>query len=247
MRYAIVEDNPFAAEHLRQLVSSLRKDWELVFTADSVEQTAKELAGGAGIDFMFMDIELEDGKCFKLFEKIKTTMPIIFTTAYDEYAIQAFKVNGIDYILKPISKKDLGFALDKMDMIARTKKSAEAETVPQAIQTERLLTTSSDQYSYIDISDVSWFICEDNCVFAMMKGGGSKLLTLPNLSELEKVLPPQNFFRVSRNVIASIKSIRKVSKYLRGRLLVNVGEGKEMIEVCISAPRRDDFLKWMGR
>lgn len=243
-----MEDNPFAAEHLRQLVSSLRKDWELVFTADSVEQMAKELAGGADVDFMFMDIELEDGQCFKLFEKIKTTMPIIFTTAYEEYAIQAFKVNGIDYILKPISKKDLGFALDKMDMIVGSiKGAAEAEPAPQTRQSERLLTMSTDQYDYVNISDVSWFICEDNCVFAMMKGGGSKLLTLPNLSELEKVLPPKDFFRVSRNVVASIQSIRKVSKYLRGRLLVNVGEGKDTIEVCISAPKRDSFLKWMGR
>ena len=117
MRYAIVENEELALLNMRRSVEELRPDYLLVFTAESVEDTITQLQAHTQLDLIFMDIELTDGNCFQIFQQVKVATPIIFTTAYDDYAIQAFKVNSIDYLLKPISDRELQRAIEKFEML----------------------------------------------------------------------------------------------------------------------------------
>lgn len=253
-RYAIIEDNQFAMEHLCQSVKRLRRDYEPVFKASSVKETVDFLKSSPEVELIFMDIELADGKCFAIFDQIKTVIPIIFTTAYDEFAIQAFKVNGIDYLLKPVSDQDLAYAIDKFEHLSSVRNPQpqvspaveESPTVSYA-KTGRILTVSGEKYGYIAIDDIAYFISEDNYVFACLNSGGHRLVNLTSLSYLEPMLPSDRFFRLSRSIIASIKSIESVSKYFRGRLLVKLKSGNEQREVIVSASNRDTFLEWLGR
>jgi DNA-binding LytR/AlgR family response regulator len=252
IKYAIIEDNPFAMEHLRLAVSHLRHEYELVFTATSVEETTRYLQSSPDIQLIFMDIELSDGKCFTIFERVATVVPIIFTTAYDDFAIQAFKVNGVDYLLKPIEENALAHAIDKFEHLRLTGNVSPAPMMEEPTsnagnKVKRILTVSGDKYSYIKLSDVSFFMSEDNYVFVYLKEADRRMINLNNLSELEKILPGEDFFRISRNVIASIDCIKVVSKYFRGRLLVKLESYKESPEISVSASKRDQFLEWLGR
>ena len=252
-RFAIIEDNPFALEHLCQSVKRLRRDYEPVFKASSVKETVDFLKSSPDVELIFMDIELADGKCFAIFDQVKTVIPIIFTTAYDEFAIQAFKVNGMDYLLKPVSDQDLAYAIDKFEHLSSIRNPqlpaspVPEETTVSAVNTGRILTVSGEKYGYIDIDDIAYFISEDNYVFACLNSGIQRLVNLTSLSYLEPMLPSDRFFRLSRSIIASIKSIESVSKYFRGRLLVKLKSGNEQREVTVSASNRDTFLEWLGR
>lgn len=254
MRYAIIEDNHFAREHLRILISKIRPDWELAFIGTSVASTVMYLKDSPDIDLMFMDIELSDGRCFAIFEQTGTTVPVIFTTAYDEFAIQAFKVNSLGYILKPVNENELNHAIDKYEYL-RTQVMNGGHKDDSNIQSrdvaatsiQRILISSGDKYTYIHLDDISYFTSEDNYVFAFLKNGSSHLITIKNLSSLDEMLPADRFFRLSRNVIASIESISSVSKYHRGRLKVVVCAGDSTIEIMVSAERRDYFLNWFGQ
>lgn len=244
LRYAIIEDNVFALELLKRLVGKLRPSYDLVFTGGTVKE-AVDLLKSNPPDLLFLDIELSDGKCFSIFENLHTTIPIIFTTAYSEFAIQAFKVNSVDYLLKPITECDLAHALDKFEMFRAN--NALTRPMPQESSSPRILTESGDKYSYIDIKDVEYFMSEDNYVFAHLKGGVRCMIKIKNLSELEAVLPHNDFFRISRNIITSIWVISSVSKFFRGRLSVVLDSSFGSINISVSASRRDEFLVWYGR
>lgn len=246
IRYAIIEDNPFAVEHLKQMISRLRCDWELAFSASSVAKTAKFFQSGDPVDLIFMDVELSDGKCFSIFDQINTVVPIIFTTAYDNHAIHAFRVNAVDYILKPVDEPKLLHSIDKFEYLYR--KNAQNPGVAVVGEaSDRILTVSGDKYNYVNVAEVSYFISEDHCVFAVMGDGTRRMTNLSNLAELVISLPKKDFFRISRNVIVSIVSISNVSKFFKGRLLVSVGSGSSVLEISVSATRRDAFLSWLGK
>lgn len=244
LRYAIIEDNVFALELLKRLVGKLRPSYDLVFTGGTVKE-AVDLLKSNPPDLLFLDIELSDGKCFSIFENLHTTVPIIFTTAYSEFAIQAFKVNSVDYLLKPITECDLANALDKFELFRANNDLT--RPMPQESFSPRILTESGDKYSYIDIKDVEYFMSEDNYVFAHLKGGVRCMIKIKNLSELEAVLPHNDFFRISRNIITSIWVISSVSKFFRGRLSVVLDSSFGLINISVSASRRDEFLVWYGR
>lgn len=246
IRYAIIEDNPFAVEHLKQMIMQLRRDWELVFSASSVAKTTSFLQSGESVDLIFMDIELSDDKCFAIFDHINTVVPIIFTTAYDSHAIRAFKVNAVDYLLKPVDTTKLLHAIDKFECLFPNVSANTASAVSDET-TDRILTVSGDKYNYVNISEVSYFISEDHCVLAILGDGTRRMTNFPNLTELEATLTKKDFFRISRNVIVSIGSIIKVSKYFKGRLLVTISSGTETLDISVPASRRDSFLSWLGK
>lgn len=228
------------------MITRLRRDWTPVFTAVSVADTVTFLQSGTEVDLIFLDIELSDGKSFDVFEQVNTVVPIIFTTAYDNHAIQAFKVNGVDYLLKPIDEQELAHALDKYDHLHQHK-PVSANITPTVEHTDRVLTVSGDKYDYINISDINYLISEDHCVFAILNNGTRRMISMSNLSEIEEVLPTKMFFRISRNIIASIGSIIRVRKYFKSRLIINIGHPDNEQEICISAQRRDSFLSWLGK
>lgn len=265
MTYAIIEDEQLARQRLQMIVAQMRPQYRLTFEAETVEQAVGYFQGPALPDLVFMDIELADGNCFDIFREVEVHTPIIFTTAYDEYTLQAFKQNSIDYLLKPLKEAEVHQAITKFEHLhqttaqppmdwrrltemlqmaadAATPRPASAEAAPA-----RILTISGDTYSYAQLGDVAFFQSEDDYVYAWLHSGKCRMTTFHNLQELEAVLPAGDFFQLSRAIVANIQSIAKVSKYFRGRLLVKLRAGDEQQEVTVSATRRDDFLAWMGR
>lgn len=251
MKYIIVENESFALQSLKQMVTHLHPDYQLVFTAESVESVVKFFQTGVEVDFALMDIELVDGNCFEIFDLVHVEIPIIFTTAYDEYAIRAFQVNSIGYLLKPIMEKDVQAALDKLEIFMKRQQTCIDYAKLYQYQklrneNDRILLCSGESYSYARFSDISFFLSEDRYVFAYLTTGSRRITEYANLSEVENEVDVQVFFRLSRSIVANISSIVSVKKYFNGRLKVVVCAGETCQEVIISAVRKQSFLNWMG-
>jgi len=254
IRYAIIEDNNYALKHLRMLVETLRPQWQNVFTGKGVTDTVHFLESGEELDLIFLDIELTDGGCFEIFESIETDVPIIFTTAYKDFAVKAFKLNSVGYVLKPVSSKELEEAISKFEYLYLRQKTASdteetepAKTAYDSIPASRILTVNGDRYDYIKVEDIVYFESEDSYVFAHIRGRRRRLIQHQSLTKLEELLPRDSFFRVSRNMIISIGSIKSVGKYLRGRLLVRIEGSDGDIDLTVAPTKRDAFLEWLGR
>lgn len=240
MKYAIFEDELFASQRLQLCMSKLRPNYELVKTGTAVAEAIDYFNGKPDIDIAFMDVELADANCFVLFERANVTVPLIFTTAYEEFALKAFKVNTVDYLLKPIDEAAVLLAINKFE------KMAPATPVHLPDKQQRILILSGDNYTYANISDIAYVMSEGNYTYIYLTDGRHKLTNFKNLSEAEKALEGHDFFQLSRNIIASINSIRRVSKYFHGRLLVQIASGDDHREVTVSSSRKDEFLNWFG-
>ncbi len=249
MKYAIIENEGFARLSLQKIVSSLRSDFELCFTAETVADSVAMINEHPDIDLIFMDIELDDGICFDIFMQTEVKVPVIFTTAYDEYAVKAFKVDSIDYLLKPIQVKDVQKAIGRFEerrsmrndyrKFAYNYMSAKART--------RILVNRGEDYIFVNIEDIAWFEAEDKYVTIVFKTGESMLTNLPSLEVTYQELDANRFFRISRSVLASIESITRVTKHFKGRLQVELKAAETVRKETVSAPRRQSFLSWLGQ
>ena len=252
MKYAIIENEYFALENLKQTIATLRPNYELVFTSDSVEETTHFFINNGQVDLVFMDIELVDGNCFEIFDKVNVQAPIIFTTAYDEFALRAFKVNSIDYLLKPLSALDVKQAIEKHERNSHRQVMPNWNFVQELVKgretsSQRVLTVCGDSYSYVNMDDIAGFVSEDKCIFAYQKGGGRKMTEMQNLAEVEELVDSENFFRLSRDMIVNISSVEAVHEFFHARLSVTVMLGGEQHKVVVvSTARKKDFLDWMG-
>ena len=213
----------------------------------SVEEALRTLRKAVP-DLLLVDIRLSDGLCFDVFERMPVNTPVIFTTAYDEYALRAFRVNGIDYLLKPIEEKDLERALAKFETNNLPNPSSEEyrslmTAYLGSVKKNRFLVSVGDTFRYVDASDIAFFYSEDKYNY-LHTFGGKRYIINYSLEQLEAMLERNDFFRVSRSCIAHIKSVRKVSKFFGGRLLVSFSP-ECPLEVIVSRSRADGFLKWM--
>lgn len=250
MRYVIFEDELFAMQRLQLIVERLHPDYELAFKGTTVAEAIDFFQTGEAVDLVFMDIELADGNCFGISDEVNVNTPIIFTTAYDEFALRAFKVHSIDYLLKPIAESDLSLAITKFERLRSERQSlpdySQLARQPKLGST-RILTVSGDNFLYIKLPEVAYFMSEDNYVFAYTTTGKRRMTNFSNLQDVLKILPGEDFFQLSRNIIASIGSIRSVSKFFRGRLTVHLKAGDEEQECTVSSSRREEFLAWLGK
>lgn len=259
MRYLIIEDEQYAAERLKMIVDKLRPDYELAGTAASVERSVEMLNAEPDIDLCFTDIELQDGSCFSMFDRIQSHAPFIFTTAYDEYALNAFRENSVDYLLKPLKVQEVERALDKFERfhaaarpadysaLLRTLEVLQAKTSLADGSPSRILTVSGDNYGFVDTSDIAFLQSDGMYIYAYTTKGKQRLTRFRNMQEAEAALPKSSFFQLSRSIIASIGSIQKVTKYFHNRLLVTIAAAAEQREVTVSTTRKEDFLLWLGR
>lgn len=247
-KFIVIENEHIARRQLINSIQSLRPDWRCIGYSETVTETVDLLNSCEDCDLIFMDIELDDGNCFDILQLMDIDTPVIFTTAYSEYALRAFKLNSVDYLVKPIIIEELKQALDKYD---RHHDEPVDDTVfpkitPQRIA-DRLLVSTSQGYSYINTSDVLMFASEDKCVFAIRNNGTRQLLAIPTLNNLEEVLDPHKFFRASRDTIISIESVDNVERFIKGRLAVHVQFATGQRElIIVPAARRHDFLTWLG-
>lgn len=249
MKILIIEDEKLLQIELEKLLLSY-SDIEVVKKIQTVEESISWLDKNSDlIDLIFMDIELADGVCFEIFDSIKVKTAIIFLTAYSEYAIRAFKVNSIDYLLKPINSEDLEFALNKFrESISKIEIDKtyfkDIFKMQESTKINRLLINSGDNYRYISVDKIAFFIAEDKYT-TLTTFEGVKFIIDDSLNYLESYLDSDKFYRSSRNSIINIKSIIKASRYFNSRLKLHLNPASDF-DIIVSRAKAKSFLNWMG-
>ena len=250
MKVVIIEDEPFARLELKRILKNINTNITVVKEIDSVQDAVEWLSDNQNFDLIFLDIQLADGLSFEIFDHVKITIPVIFTTAYDEYAIKAFQLNSIDYLLKPIEEKALINAFSKLENLKNVLTNQAIDThklkelfQPNKTYKTRFLTKIGDQYKFIPVADVAYFYADRNTIY-LVNHQNQKSIVDFRLDELESQLDPKNFFRATRSHIISIQSIKKVHKHFNSRLLVELNPKTEE-EVLVSRVKVDEFLSWI--
>lgn len=252
MKILLVEDEIPAAKRLKSLLQEKDDTIEIIEHTDSIESTVKFLHQNPLLDLIFMDIQLADGISFEIFKEVNIKTPIIFTTAFDQYTLKAFKVNSIDYLLKPIDDIELSEAIEKYKKIY-TKPSVDFSekliSLMQEIQTtkykERLLIKRGQQLSYLKIAQTAFCYADGKLCYAI-DFNGNKYLLEHNLTSLEEQLQPNTFYRINRHLMINIESITKVHLWLGGRLKLETNP-TTTIDTVVSRERVNGFKEWLGR
>lgn len=243
MNVLIIEDEQLAQEELIRIIRKRFPHMTISAQTGSVKESVEWLRENTA-DLIFMDIHLSDGISFDIFDYVEIRTPIIFTTAYDQYAIQAFKVNSIGYLLKPIMEKDLVSAVEKLEYQPDRLKELLRFLNPSRSYKSRIVIKTGDKFSFLDINDIAYFYAEERVTFAVPKQGKPRIVDY-TLESLEQQLDPKQFFRLTRGCIASIDSIRDVSKYFNSRLKIRLTP-EYTGELLVSRVRVEDFLKWLN-
>lgn len=246
MRYIIVEDEQIIASRLQRIISELRPDYTCLSIIPGVEEAIEKLPR-CDYDLLFMDIELSDGNCFEIFEGLSVESPVIFTTAYDDYTLQAFKVNSVDYLLKPVKREELEHALTKFEHhlikkeipIAKISESFAIKSRPK----RRLLVSVGNTFQSVKIEDIVYFESDGRYASISLSSGKSYLIS-KTLKQLEAELDETLFMRVSRNYIINIDFIDEIQRDASGRIKVLM-KSKPPVPVLISQANRDNFLSWV--
>ncbi|MEO1049874.1 MAG: LytTR family DNA-binding domain-containing protein [Bacteroidota bacterium] len=251
MNIVIIEDEKLAREKLQGLIKRYDEGIQVVANLDSVDSALCWLSENEAPDLIFVDIHLADGISFEIFEKIDVSVPVIFTTAYDQYAIKAFRLNSVDYLLKPIQFEDLERSFDKFKKLNNNSQSLdigllrEALSIPQQQYKSRFITKVGENIQSINISDVSYFFTEFKGVF-LMTWEAKKHLINYTLEQLENVLDPNQFFRLNRKYIVDVEAIEKMSSYHGGRLKVCLKDCSDD-EIIVSREKVAELKKWLDR
>lgn len=245
MKVVIIEDEVLSQEELERILRKNFSQIEIVAKLDSVTESIDWLSHNNS-DLIFMDIQLSDGISFDIFKHITIKTPVIFTTAFDQYAIQAFKVNGIGYLLKPVIEEDLIQAVNKFkntyDNISGINQLMEYIS-PSKKYKNRITVKTGDSITFINMSDIAYFYSEDRVTFSVTKHGRKHIVDY-TIESLEQLLDPDCFFRLTRGCIASIESIHGVYKYFNSRLKITL-KPEYHDSILISRTRVPEFLKWM--
>lgn len=247
MKVLIVEDETAAFEDIVQTLNEINSDIEIVGNTESIKQTVKWLRSNPSPDIILMDIHLSDGSAFSIFDTIDVETPIIFTTAYDEYAINAFKVNSVDYLLKPIKAEELSKALAKFGKWTRTDVvdylSRLTKLAPTSNYKDRILIPVKDKLIPIDLSEVSFFYTSDKNTKIYMKDGQSYPYS-KTLEQIDITLNPADFYRANKQFIISRKSVKNITIWFDKRLLITPDiEAPERI--YISKNKAAEFKMWV--
>jgi two-component system, LytTR family, response regulator LytT len=253
MKILIIEDENLAAKHLASMVMQLEPSATIVRTIPSVSEGVDFLTHHQHeVDLILSDIQLNDGLSFEIFKATNCLKAIIFITAYDEYALQAFKVNGFDYLLKPIKKEELKAALDKYKSIfGAAQQLPNLELLLKTLQPEqpsfrnRFAVRYGDKLKTIPIEEVACFYTENKAVH-LVTFEGRKYLIDGNLEELEKELDPKKWFRVNRQFIIGINGISEMFTYSKSRVLIKVKQLPNE-EIIVSTERSGDFKAWLNQ
>ena len=251
MKAIIIEDEKLSAEHLSNLLKRIDTSIEIIAHYDSVKKSINEFQKGIKADILFLDVHLADGLSFDIFSSISIDTPIIFTTAYDEYAIKAFKLNSVDYLLKPIGINDLRNAIEKLNKISNKQQSSIIENIANAYLNlnkqykNRFMVKMGDNIISIKTDDVYHFIAEDG-ITLMVTSNNKRYPIDYTLDQLEGIISPDLFFRINRKVLISMNSIQKVSSYFNSRLKINSNILEEDAAI-VSRERVNDFKTWLDK
>jgi DNA-binding LytR/AlgR family response regulator len=263
MNVLIVEDEELAVRKLQKLIASTEPSLNIRGVTSSIEESVSWLQQNTAPDLIFMDIELADGQSFEIFEQVTIRSWVIFTTSYDEYALQAFRVNSIDYLLKPIQKEDLQRSLKKLrDLTAQEQTQTSDASTPRMniekllreLQGEgspikefrkRFLVKQGQKLLSIETREIFYFYTDERFSF-FKTHGGQKFLVDYTLDELADSLDPSQFFRTNRGLIVSHQAIEQIQPYFGNRLSLTLRPAFEK-EALVSREKVSEFKDWMGR
>ncbi|MFN7119154.1 MAG: LytR/AlgR family response regulator transcription factor, partial [Saprospiraceae bacterium] len=254
MKVIIVEDEILAAERLQQLILQYDNSIKIITSLDSVAEAVAWFSTAPPPDLAFFDIQLADGRSFEIFERCDIKFPVIFTTAYDEYALNAFKVNSIDYLLKPIDLASLTKAFQKYETLKSTFNNTvpaiTLETMQQVIQSfhkpnykTRFVVKNGAQLHSVASEEILYFYHEDKIVWLKRKDC-KKFAVDFTLEQLDTMLDPVHFFRLNRQIITSFSAIKEVTTYSNSRLKIKLLDNNE--PAIVSRERVNDFKIWLG-
>lgn len=242
MKVLVIEDEIPAQEELVRILRKYFPNIKIADTIGSVRDSVEWLRKNTA-DLIFLDIQLLDGCCFDIFSVVEVRTPIIFTTAYDQYALKAFKVNSVDYLLKPIDEDELVAAVRKMDYKYDNIRNLMESFIPTDRYKTRISVKTGDIYRFLLIDDVAYFISEDGFTYAVTNDEKKHIVDY-TIGSLETQLDPKRFFRVSRGCIVSINSIEKITAYFNSRLKVTL-KGRKNVSMILSRVRVPYFLNWI--
>lgn len=246
MKIVIVEDEAAAARRLQKLVEEISPETECMARLDSIEDTINWIDHHDPPDLFFFDIHLADGSCFEIFNHVQIERPVIFTTAYDQYAIQAFKVNALDYLLKPIKKAELETALEKFRRWdSRTK--VDYEKLSRALHPEktptRFLIRFGQNLRLVSSKDAAYFYTEDRITFVITHEGKRYPLDY-TLDKLDEMLDDHVFFRINRQFIIHVDAIDEMHAYSKSRVKIDLKPPCDL-DTVVSTERSPHFKRWL--
>jgi two-component system LytT family response regulator len=252
MKIAIIEDEEVAMQHLKLQLQEIDAGISVTTVLDSIEASVKYFDTKPSVDLVFMDIELGDGQSFDIFNYTSIDAPIIFTTAYQEHTLKAFKLNSIDYLLKPVNKTELAAAIDKYKKIhgeqsekMRDKILTLLQQAEQVAETRtRYLAKNGTRLISVLVDDIAYFYTKERLQYIKTVKGENYILD-KRLDEIETEVNPKMFFRANRQFILNYKSIEKVHSWFSGKLKVGV-QPEAYEEIIISRLKATDFKKWLG-
>ena len=248
----VIEDEPQAAQRLETLIKELMPTWNISARLDSVKQSVQWFKKNGHPALVFMDIQLGDGLSFEIFEQVEVTCPVIFTTAYNEYAIQAFKVNSIDYILKPIDKIDLQRAIQKFNKLGGlTIQSQMMENISKAMEMlakkykSRFVIKVGEHLRSVETSEILLFFIQEKVTMAQTREGRKHIIDF-TMDQLQEMVDSSRFFRISRKYLVATDSIQDMISHTnsRLRLVLKTSDDKDII---VARERVQEFKDWLDR
>jgi DNA-binding LytR/AlgR family response regulator len=259
MKLLIIEDEDLAVKKLQKTLAGIDETAEVIGVTNSIRTSVEWLKNNPIPDLILMDIELADGQSFEIFERTEVKCPVIFTTSYDEYAVKAFKVNSVDYLLKPIQKEELQAALEKYRRLKnqftqgapapainmeQLVKELQQQLQPREYR-KRFLIKHANKLVSVEVSDIAYFFSDDGLNFFMTKDN-KKYLVDYLMDEIETMLDPEGYFRVSRSLIVTFECIEKMEDYFGSRLVLKLKPNFDK-EALVSREKVAEFKKWMGK
>jgi two-component system, LytTR family, response regulator LytT len=254
MKILIVEDEELAVKKLRKTLAAVDTSANVVGVTDSIKSSVEWLQDNPQPDLILMDIELADGQSFEIFNLTDVKSPVIFTTSYDEYALKAFKVNSVDYLLKPIQKEELQTALQKFQKLKGNGSSdinidSLVKELQQKLQPKeyrkRFLVKHAQKLVSVEIEEIAYFYSDGRLNF-FKTTDNKKFVVDYTMDELEDMLDPEKYFRISRSFYVSINSVDKIDDYFGNRLILGLKPAVDK-EALVSREKVTDFKKWMGK
>jgi len=249
MRAVIIEDEEFASKRLGQLIGELSPEMDVVGNLTSVESSLLWFSKNKLPDLIFLDIQLNDGYGFDVLDRLEEHPPVIFTTAYNEYAIRGFKYNGVDYLLKPIVKEELKKALEKFRKNSTgngVSPISHLEHLRQLFQKEykhRFMVKVGNQFRSFDVGEIAYFKSHEGLIHLYTHTHKSYPIEY-SIDQLEEILNPIQFFRINRKFMVSVKAVAEIHSYFNSRLLLKLYP-KEEEQVIVSRERTTSFKRWL--
>lgn len=248
MKILLIEDEIPAARQLTKLLLTHNPAFQILDALDSVEGAVRWLRTFPAPDLVFMDIQIADGLSFDIFRQVEVTAPVVFTTAFDQYAVQAFKVSAVDYLLKPVDPEELAQALEKVENQKNKPAALDLEMLSQFFKKEnykdRFLVKTGQQLAFVQTTDIAFFHSSDGLTQAHTFAG-KKYFVEHTLEELERLLDPHDYFRVSRNMTLRLNAIHKIHPHLNGRLKLET-QPTSADDIFVSRERVGEFKNWLG-